>query len=93
MLALLVLALEPKAFGLVSLAWTVLAFGMQRQDSGGGAALVFLNGSVFIDRARGRPTEQAAGSRGRPREGVGHGATNRAGQRATHLSETFLPLS
>jgi O-antigen/teichoic acid export membrane protein len=42
-LSLLVLArvLEPGAFGVVSLAWTVLAFVEQLQDSGVGSALVF----------------------------------------------------
>jgi O-antigen/teichoic acid export membrane protein len=42
-LALLVLArlLEPKAFGLVALAWTVLAFAEQIQESGVGSALIY----------------------------------------------------
>jgi lipopolysaccharide exporter len=42
-LALLVLArlLEPKAFGLVALAWTVLAFAEQIQESGIGSALIY----------------------------------------------------
>jgi O-antigen/teichoic acid export membrane protein len=42
-LALLVLArlLEPRAFGLVALAWTVLAFAEQIQESGIGSALIY----------------------------------------------------
>ena len=42
-LSLLVLArlLEPKAFGLVALAWTVLAFAEQIQESGVGSALIY----------------------------------------------------
>jgi O-antigen/teichoic acid export membrane protein len=42
-LALLVLArlLEPNAFGLVALAWTVLAFAEQIQESGIGSALIY----------------------------------------------------
>lgn len=42
-LSLLVLArlLEPEAFGLVALAWTVLAFAEQIQDSGVGSALIY----------------------------------------------------
>lgn len=43
MLSLFVLArlLEPKAFGLVALAWTVLAFAEQVQESGVGSALIY----------------------------------------------------
>jgi lipopolysaccharide exporter len=33
--------LEPKAFGIVSLAWTVLAFAEQIQESGVGSALIY----------------------------------------------------
>jgi O-antigen/teichoic acid export membrane protein len=42
-LSLFVLArlLEPKAFGLVALAWTVLAFAEQIQESGVGSALIY----------------------------------------------------
>jgi O-antigen/teichoic acid export membrane protein len=42
-LSLVVLArlLEPRAFGLVALAWTVLAFAEQIQESGVGSALVY----------------------------------------------------
>jgi O-antigen/teichoic acid export membrane protein len=53
-LSLLVLArlLEPKAFGLVALAWTVLAFADKIQESGVGSALIY----------RRQEVEQAAAS-------------------------------
>jgi O-antigen/teichoic acid export membrane protein len=54
-LALLVLArlLEPKAFGLVSLSWAVLAFAEQIQESGIGSALIYRRGDVRAAAAAG----------------------------------------
>ena len=48
LLSMLVLArlLEPKAFGLVALAWTVLYYVSQIQESGLGAALIHRRGDV-----------------------------------------------
>jgi O-antigen/teichoic acid export membrane protein len=53
LLALLVLArlLEPEAFGVVSLAWAVLAFVEQLQETGVGAALVYRREDLAVAAA------------------------------------------
>jgi O-antigen/teichoic acid export membrane protein len=55
LLSLLVLArlLEPEAFGLVALAWTILAFTEQIQESGIGSALIYRRHEIELGAASG----------------------------------------